>query len=188
MGDFFEEYKKRSIYGDALGPPTNATQSAALELIRLQKGYGVSGPASRDFTLLYYKGEPVTTAFRFKWRRSLAYLLGGLAVLAVCARLNITHNDILMTAAMFISIPAYIATAIGIFRVGVNVLFLTLSAFFFLWKLFLRAAVLGGIAGLFSTLLVPSVPIYAAMTAGAVIGGLVSILRKRKKQIDSASV
>lgn len=187
MGDFFEEYKKRSIYGDALGPPTNATQSAALELIRLQKGYGVSGPASRDFTLLYYKGEPVTTSFRFAWRRSLAYLIGGLVVLAICARLNITRIDILMTAAMFISIPAYIAAAVGTFRVGVNLLFFTLSAFFFLWKLFLRAALLGSISGLFATLLLPSVPIYAAMIIGAVIGGAVSILRKRKQQLAKES-
>lgn len=185
MGDFFDEYKKRSIYGNALGPPTNATQSAALELIRLQNGYGASGPTSRDFTLLYYKGEPVTTSFRFKWRRSLAYLIGGFAVLAICARLNITRVDILMTVAMLISIPAYIAAAIGVFRVGVNVVFFMLSAFFFLWKLFLRAAVLGSVAGLFSTLLVPSVPIYVAMTIGAIIGGIVSILRKRKKQLDS---
>ena len=188
MGDFFEEYKKRSIYGDALGPPTNATQSAALELIRLQHGYGSSGPASRDFTLLYYKDEPVTTSFRFAWRRSLIYLLCGFAVLTICTRLSLTRTDALVMAANFISIPAYLAVAVGTFRIGVNVLFFTLSAFFFLWKLFLRAAFVGSIAGLLATLFVPVVPIYIAMGTGAVIGGVISILRKRKKQIDSAAV
>lgn len=44
MGNnFWEEYKKRSIYGDALGPPRNATEMAARNLVNHTKG---SPPAS----------------------------------------------------------------------------------------------------------------------------------------------
>jgi hypothetical protein len=35
--DFWEEYKKRAIYGDALGPPRNATEMAARDLVNHTK-------------------------------------------------------------------------------------------------------------------------------------------------------
>ncbi len=183
MSDFFDEYKKRSIYGDALGPPTNATQAAAREILNMQKGHHgfQASPGSRDFTFLYYKGQPVTTSFRFSTRRSLAYLLGGVAVATLGTVVSVNSSGSLQGLANIIGFPGFICMGIGTFRLATNFLFFALQIFAFIWKLWLKMAVIGSLGGLLSTAIIP-LPVYICMMAGAVIGGFIGLVRARDKK------
>lgn len=177
MGDFFEEYKKRSIYGDALGPPTNATQSAARELLNMQKGghgSGYTGGSSGQYI-------DIDLSFRFAWRRSLGYFLIGTLVSLPAMFLMNSTSGIAANLGGIASVPGAILTLIGMFRIAVNVLFISLQFLGKLWKLCFRGAAIGALGGVVISSTLP-LPVYVSIIGCAVIGGAIALVRSRRKK------
>lgn len=177
MGDFFDEYKKRSIYGDALGPPTNATQSAARELLNMQKG-GQGGSYSGGSSGSYID---IDLSFRFAWRRSLGYFLIGSLVSFPALFLMNNTSGIASNLGGIASVPGAILTFIGMFRIAVTVLFISLQFLGKLWKLCFRGAAIGALGGLVISSMLP-LPLYVSVIGCAAIGGLVAFVRTRRKK------
>ncbi|MDY0008672.1 MAG: hypothetical protein RBS08_03110 [Bdellovibrionales bacterium] len=119
MSDFWEEYKKRVTYGDALGPPRNATEMGADDLARMGRGphtpNGGSGTSGGILTLRQMISSAVLSGLAaaggwglqsFAGDSSWLYYLGvGLYVVAVISGFFVAQSlAVIVLGGAFLSI------------------------------------------------------------------------------------
>ncbi|MDP2205277.1 MAG: hypothetical protein Q8K65_03120 [Alphaproteobacteria bacterium] len=148
--DFWEEYKKRAIYGDALGPPRNATEMAADNLVKQTKqppSGAPSGGAYNGGVLQNYNPD-----FRFSIRGIIIKLVVGIALSGTALGIDeyISQQSILQHLAFVSIISGGIFLLWSTVLIAVNVFNFTISRLCGLHgSRALRYSFFSGIAGYF---------------------------------------
>lgn len=148
--DFWEEYKKRAIYGDALGPPRNATEMAADNLVkqRKQQASGApSGGAHEGGALQHYDPD-----FRFSILGIILKLVAGIALSGMALGIDeyISQQSIFQHVAFVSIIAGGILLLWSAVQIAVNIFNITISRFYSIMSSrALRYGFFAGIVGYF---------------------------------------
>ena len=119
---FFDDYKKRSLYGDMTGPARSARESAAFDMAdshhNRRNNYqnnGVSGPQGG-----------IDIEFRFEKKGILRTLLGGIIALCIGGVLHQFFGDSLKFPALGLLFIGSLLMMATVFQALINLLFAAL--------------------------------------------------------------
>jgi len=165
MSNFWDEYKKRVIYGDALGPPRNATEMGAANLAKHGKDTSVAQGGSGS-------SEGYDFETRYPARIILLLFLAAGLIFAVIWGLKAYAADnalvSLTTGALYVL--GYTAALVALFQVAVNILKFSVCGLFTL--LLMRPVRYAFFAGLVA--LVPSGFYFETMLSW-ILGGILPV-------------
>jgi hypothetical protein len=140
MSNFWDEYKKRAIYGDALGPPRNATEMGAANLAKHGKEPGYSGGGA---------AQTYDLNFRFPIRRILLQFAAGLLLGGVTFAVKyVFPHSILQYVAWAPMLASSILLLLSAVQLAVNIFNAILCRLYNILRIrSLRYGLFAGIAG-----------------------------------------